>query len=142
MAQLALLVSACQSARHEPSSETELRSRELPSNVEHVSDEVQSSFLQIRERAAAGELSAADRAQLNSSFSDHLRPAEPAPAAPKASAAPAKARAATAGSTRALANADAARFGRLRAAIERANAAVERRGLRSAQTDSGSKPRP
>jgi len=142
VAQLALVVSACQSARQEHGSEAELRSRELPSNVGQRSAEMQSSFLEIRERAPAGELSAADRAQQNSSFSDHLQPAAPAPAAPTASAASAKARAATATSPRALANADAIRFGRLRAAIERANALVERRGPRSAQSEGGSRPRP
>jgi hypothetical protein len=128
----ALVVSACQSARREANPEADQPSREVPSNAAGASDNVQSRLLPMRDRAAAGELSAAGRAQLS----------EPASGTPKQAQAPAPSAAlvpgpnsprAPAGSPRALKQSDVVRFGQLKAAIERANAEVERHRPRSAQ---------
>jgi hypothetical protein len=132
-AALALALSACPSARQEPKSDAE-RSREP---AQQVGDRVQSSVLQVRERAAAGELRAADTAALNGSFADNLEHTAP-PAVPRAAAIPGTRT--TPSSPRALGSSDAVRFGRLKAAIERANAEVERHRPRS-HTERGSNPR-
>jgi hypothetical protein len=124
LAQLALVIGGCQSARQESKSDLELRTPALESEAAQVTDSVQSSFLQARERAAAGTLSdAAPKA--SGSPAAPAKAAAPKGAAPTA-AAPAQPTSAGARPSRALDPADTVRFRRLKTAIERANAEVER----------------
>jgi hypothetical protein len=123
--QLVLVISACQSARKESKPDTE-RSREREAEVEPVRDSVQSSVLEVRERTSAGDLGAADRAVRTGSV-----PAT-APEQPDAPAVTPRSPAA-ANHPRALSKSDTLRFGRLKAAIERANAEIERHRPRSGQ---------
>jgi hypothetical protein len=142
VALLAFVTNACQSARETPKSEAEQRSLEFQSAAQGLSDRVHSGFAEVRERAAAGEVSAADRVKLSASFADVLKQQAPAvaavaPPSDLSSAAPTP-RAVTRVAApllpplRKLEGSDAERFVRLKAAIERANAEVERHRPRSA----------
>lgn len=116
---LALLVGACQSTRPQPSPEGELRSARLEAleaKVEHLSEEPAPS-------AVSAEPSASDGA---------LAPALPAAhPAPPAMADRALLKAAGAPRAAALTQAEAHHFIRLKASIERANAAAQRKRRRS-----------
>ena len=125
LGQLVLGLSACQSARKQPKTDSEV-SRAREAQVEPIRDSVQSSVLEVRERTAASDRNTAGRTALTDSFTAEppQEPAAPAatPPSPAASNGP-----------RALGKADAMRFGRLKAAIERANAEIERHRPRSQQ---------
>ena len=100
---LALVLSACQSTRPQPSSERELRSAQLEAKVEHLSDEP--PLL-------------ADRAPV---------PTPAVPSAPPAMADHALLKAAGAPRAAALTQAEAHSFIRLKTSIERANAAAQKK---------------
>lgn len=127
LAQLAMPIGGCRSARQEPKADVELRTRDLESAATQVTDSVQSHFLQVKERTAAGTLSEGVRNTLGNSFADDAKQVE----APAAKGAAARAPAAAARFPRALEHDDAVRFRRLKTAIERANADVERHRPRS-----------
>jgi hypothetical protein len=123
--QLILVISACQSARKETKPDTEVP-REREAEVEPVRDSVQSSVLEVRERTAAGDLGATHRAARKGSVAAAAAAQPNAPAATPPSPA-------VANHPRALNKSDTIRFGRLKAAIERANAEIERHRPRSEQ---------
>jgi len=139
VALLTFATNGCQSARETPKSEAEQRSLEAQSAADGLSDRVHASFAQFRERAPAGELSSADRARQRASIADVMK--EQAAQAPAVAALAPPSDLANARPTpravtrvaapllppmRKLEGSDAERFARLKAAIERANAEVER----------------